>query len=866
MEEQIKKILKTDSALTDKIVRELISKYGDDEIIIHHDSSTYDLIDLILKHNNIKTILDPQCEIGLLLNKLPDYQSTGLNIKKDQLLVAQTLSPNSLFLEKDYLTEPITEKYDAVVTTIVFTKLIKDVHLKIIKMLEDGVAPGGLLLLVLPKKFLTIWQFENTRDIILKNWNLTNIIDLPKALNLDLEFPMSLLVIRKESPQGIVQFFDLRKDPPKEMFSSKASRNSSFWIERKQLKSRWDRNFHNPEYLEFEHQLIKKGTTTIGALAESVLKGLYISTNDQAQNGNVRVATSENIIDGEFTKTTQGLYYKDDLDKPRNFESCIIKPGDILFSTIGERYKVCIAPQEISQFVADDSLFIIRAKDNYFINSFLKSNTGSDIFFKQVKRRSTGALYQDITLANIKEILIPNYNFKDLNALAETHKFTDNLSESDLAKVLITELQNLGWVVNSEERIDKLIYDITLRSGNDIISFVEIKRRSRNEYAHVSESLKNRLDLMMLNSKTSLCYCFFNDQILKYSNGYFSSINDFPKPPSIENKAETLGTVSELISPYGLPTKNEEKSNITELTESPSNISFTFLVELMSDFTKKIDLLQNEVKIIRATTERTEETVKEILQTVNQLKLSFEKIKNGPSGLEDKLHMLNEELDEKLEILKVGNKDQLKKYESLLKKWFAIEWDKLEELSRSYLPAAEFLLEQLSQIENTDLSPFIIQYCRALENELLQKIFRSYVQSVIDRNINIDIQFAWDVTDNENGKPNNDNTRRLVKDLKKYVKSDPIYWFYELGTMEVNLRYLTGSSIHKSPLLQDIKAFILKYFSENVFDKTFLDNLLKIKTEYRNKAAHPNKISLDSAKNGQKEIREMLRTFLEYYR
>jgi hypothetical protein len=44
-----------------------------------------------------------------------------------------------------------------------------------------------------------------------------------------------------------------------------------------------------------------------------------------------------------------------------------------------------------------------------------------------------------------------------------------------------------------------------------------------------------------------------------------------------------------------------------------------------------------------------------------------------------------------------------------------------------------------------------LQYCRALENELLNKIFRAYVQSLIDRKIEITKEFEWDFGRKESG-------------------------------------------------------------------------------------------------------------------
>lgn len=293
----------------------------------------------------------------------------------------------------------------------------------------------------------------------------------------------------------------------------------------------------------------------------------------------------------------------------------------------------------------------------------------------------------------------------------------------------------------------------------------------------------------------------------------------------------------------------------------------------IKDLKSENDSLKIEKNFINDRFDRIEKKL-EILNTkldsllliIQDLSKEFQDIKSSISSPEDKLSLLCSELDSKIEILLENNIDQIKKFESMLSKWFEFEWDKLEHLSKSYLPTAELLFSQLSKIENADLSPFIIQYCRALENELLQKVFRAYIHSLVERNIIIEEEFAWDFSKKENGQFNNENTIKIVKHLKNCLINDPERWFFELGSMETYLRYLNGSSVTKSPVLQDIKKFVLNYFENNILDLQFLDELKRIKNDYRNKAAHPNRIDVEEAQRGQIEIRTLIKSFLEYYK
>lgn len=304
------------------------------------------------------------------------------------------------------------------------------------------------------------------------------------------------------------------------------------------------------------------------------------------------------------------------------------------------------------------------------------------------------------------------------------------------------------------------------------------------------------------------------------------------------------------------------------------------LEEILKSYKNQIDELKNEnesLKINKSFIDDRFDRIEKKLEIVNSkldsllllikdLSKEFQEIKSSISSPEDKLSLLCSELDTKIEILLENNIDQIKKFEIMLSKWFEFEWDKLENLSKSYLPTAELLFSQLSKIEDADLSPFIIQYCRALENELLQKVFRAYVHSLKERNVIIEEKFAWDFEKKESGNFNSDSTNKIVKHLKNCLKSESDKWFFELGSMETYLRYLTGKTVDKSPVLQDIKKFVLNYFENNILDIQFLDELKRIRDDYRNKAAHPSSIDIEEAQRGQIEIRTLIKSFLEYYK
>ena len=63
-------------------------------------------------------------------------------------------------------------------------------------------------------------------------------------------------------------------------------------------------------------------------------------------------------------------------------------------------------------------------------------------------------------------------------------------------------------------------------------------------------------------------------------------------------------------------------------------------------------------------------------------------------------------------------------------------WDRLDKASQSYSQASS-CLKISPGLTGEDYSPFIIQYCRALENELLTKLFAAYTDDLHDRHPDI---------------------------------------------------------------------------------------------------------------------------------
>ncbi len=293
--------------------------------------------------------------------------------------------------------------------------------------------------------------------------------------------------------------------------------------------------------------------------------------------------------------------------------------------------------------------------------------------------------------------------------------------------------------------------------------------------------------------------------------------------------------------------------------------------KVVSPHEEQLQSLQNTLQQVLANQQEhtqkltnIENKIDDIKTVIFNLSIDFKEIQNLPREIEEKISRLNKKLEEQISNLHFEQK-QIDTYIKEIKNWFDY-YDLLETKSQKYLPEAEYIFDHISKLDNPDYSPFILQYCRALENELLSKIFRAYVKSLLDRNIDFDLKFAWDLGKKESGKPNDDNTFRLSKHIQKCLTKNTEEWFFELGSMEVNLRYLTGRTLEKSPLLQDLKEFVLDRFEKELLNIEYLDEIKIIIRDYRNQSAHPNLMDTEKATTFHKQMKECLISLMENYK
>ena len=236
---------------------------------------------------------------------------------------------------------------------------------------------------------------------------------------------------------------------------------------------------------------------------------------------------------------------------------------------------------------------------------------------------------------------------------------------------------------------------------------------------------------------------------------------------------------------------------------------------------KSKDKTLNEIKELTTVVFQLRNTVETYF---SKLSVQFNEIKESSIERDDRIETIYKILDEN------SKSSNLQVYYSNVEN--SIEnYDLLIDNSKMFLASAFFLKDKFETNNVVDFSPFILQFSRAIENELLHKVFVSFYSSLEGI-----LEKDSDILENEFG---NNKTKVFAKLLSK--KTDK----FTLGTMVFILGYVAdknGKTIKSSSLLQEFRKHITFVSGERLLNSIFISNLKTLTDDYRNKAAHISQI------------------------
>ena len=173
----------------------------------------------------------------------------------------------------------------------------------------------------------------------------------------------------------------------------------------------------------------------------------------------------------------------------------------------------------------------------------------------------------------------------------------------------------------------------------------------------------------------------------------------------------------------------------------------------------------------------------------------------------------------------------------------------LEKQSLDYLIHAEYINDTIVTQMLDDFSPYVLQMSRAVESELLLKIFIPFTNFIRTENPNISITYSDDF--------NNDDTKVFVNMINRNQSS------YTLGSMHRILKTVGRTDIYENSILaQDFYDYILENFDSGICKRDFLDDVWNLLSKYRNKSAHVNILTKEQSQDCKFLVRKILVKFL----
>lgn len=222
----------------------------------------------------------------------------------------------------------------------------------------------------------------------------------------------------------------------------------------------------------------------------------------------------------------------------------------------------------------------------------------------------------------------------------------------------------------------------------------------------------------------------------------------------------------------------------------------------------------------------------------------FLRIRNTNMKLEEKIHSLNELLDKKMEETSpLDMAANMATCEIIYKEF----WAKLDIYSQKYLAMANYLFRLFSN-DDKDFSPSVLEFGRAVENELVRKIYYGYVSSLSGHTSGMI------------------DTGSLYGELKSAIRSytNNGEYYIPARAMVKYLSYLSDEDLQNA-----YNDALKQYLIENgvnhipISESTFTCTADELFDKFRNTAAHPgNTMKLDDAEKCKEKSKKILKRFM----
>lgn len=315
----------------------------------------------------------------------------------------------------------------------------------------------------------------------------------------------------------------------------------------------------NPEYYNGDDKVIEEAlkeyqTATLEEIAE-IIPGKAEKREFLSEQG-IAYLRGRDLQNGKIMKPE--LYVNP--DNVQKFANCILQEGDILLTKNFGQNKLTYVTEGDLPAIASNGLIIIRTfgVSEKYLYKYLTSQTGSEVFNKQLSLIQKGVTIPSISIADLKKLLVPILDDKAIQELeSKPHITKENVIsaartllnglklESNIENIVYADLISAGWQEKSMKRCDvirdkedfvnvtedvKTLPDLSYKLDDGRYVYIEIK----TDLQHITLDWVKRMQAILKSSK----YSFLIITTGVYYEIHKAGVNDslkLLKAPSIQD-------------------------------------------------------------------------------------------------------------------------------------------------------------------------------------------------------------------------------------------------------------------------------------------------------------------------------------------
>ena len=329
---------------------------------------------------------------------------------------------------------------------------------------------------------------------------------------------------------------------------------------------------------------------------------------------------------------------------------------------------------------------------------------------------------------------------------------------------------------------------------------------------------------------------------------------------------------SELYSIYDISKDNNTKISLgilnkkDKIIKSEDFYNSWFQIKNLDEFEKKQVTNLDIKNLIKKGQKDNEKGQSKIISNISDIKTILiddlmprvEILKNGMDGIEKTIENIEnnaEKINRESEIaIQTCNNNKTSDYEEekkLAQKKYPEIWNLLNEESKDYIAGAELLFNLIYKSELKEFSSFILYYSKALENEILEKIFKKFLEKLISKKVDFENIFKITPPNKEFGSGRLTRIKKNISPFKNEVfkiinekKSNTNELKITIGAMDHILKKVINTESDSYKFIKIIRELNV-FLNESIIN--YNSKKLKEIIDKRNGAAHTEKFDYKEA-------------------